>query len=496
DRPDPPHRRRDGRRRREQGRQRRRGRPGPPRPDRRRRRRRARLPARRRRRRPGAGGPRGRGRGDRAARRGPARPQGRDRHPGRPHDGRVADPRGLAAALRRDRHDPAAGRRRGGARQDQHGRVRDGLVHRAQRLRPDAQPLGPHPDAGRQRRRLGRGGGGVRSAAGRRHRHRRLDPPARVGHRHGRGQADLRRGLALRARRVLQLAGPGRSVRPHRARRRAAARGDRRARPGRLDLDRRARPAGGGGGPPRVGAGPAGRRRARAHGRGLRGGGAGALRRGRRAAVRARRHGDRGELPPLRARPAGLLPHRAVGGVVEPRALRQRPLRPAGRRRRRPLARGGHVAHPRRGVRRRGQAPDHPRHLRPVERLLRRLLRPGAEGPHAHHARLHRRLRAGRRPGVASLAGRRLPARRQARRPARDVPPGPRDHPVEPLRRPGDVAAGGAVRGPAGGAAGHGAHHARRPALPGGRRARGRPARPMGRAAARVRTRAGGCTCL
>jgi aspartyl-tRNA(Asn)/glutamyl-tRNA(Gln) amidotransferase subunit A len=70
-------------------------------------------------------------------------------------------------------------------------------------------------------------------------------------------------------------------------------------------------------------------------------------------------------------------------------------------------------------------------------------------------------------PGVA------FPLGRQARRPARDVPPGPRDDPVEPLRRPGDVAAGRAVRGPAGGAAGHGADDARRPALPGGRHARG-----------------------
>ena len=40
-------------------------------------------------------------------------------------------------------------------------------------------------------------------------------------------------------------------------------------------------------------------------------------------------------------------------------------------------------ADPRGRLRRRGQAPHHPRHLRAVERLLRRLLRAGAEGPHA-----------------------------------------------------------------------------------------------------------------
>ena len=69
-------------------------------------------------------------------------------------------------------------------------------------------------------------------------------------------------------------------------------------------------------------------------------------------------------------------------------------LRPAGRRRRHPRRRGGHVADPRAGLRRRGQAPHHPRHLRAVHRLLRRLLRPGAEGPHADHPGLRRGVRA------------------------------------------------------------------------------------------------------
>ena len=46
------------------------------------------------------------------------------------------------------------------------------------------------------------------------------------------------------------------------------------------------------------------------------------------------------------------------------------------------------------GLRRRGEAPHHPRHLRAVGRLLRRLLRPGAEGAHADPARLRRRVRA------------------------------------------------------------------------------------------------------
>ena len=93
---------------------------------------------------------------------------------------------------------------------------------------------------GGSRRRLGGGGRRVRGAAGDRHRHRRLDPAAGGRHRHGRGQADLRRGVALRPDRAGQQPRPGRPVRPHRARRRAAARGDRRARPARLHQHRRA----------------------------------------------------------------------------------------------------------------------------------------------------------------------------------------------------------------------------------------------------------------
>ena len=65
---------------------------------------------------------------------------------------------------------------------------------------------------------------------------------------------------------------------------------------------------------------------------------------------------------------------------AEPRALRRRPLRPPRRRRR--LPRDGD-AHPPRRLRRRAQAPDHARHLRAVVRLLRRVLRHGAEGAHA-----------------------------------------------------------------------------------------------------------------
>ena len=60
--------------------------------------------------------------------------------------------------------------------------------------------------------------------------------------------------------------------------------------------------------------------------------------------------------------------------------------------------------HPHRRLRRRGEAPHHARHLRPVGRLLRRLLRQGPEGAHAHHPRLRRGLRALRRAAVAHVA--------------------------------------------------------------------------------------------
>ena len=205
----------------------------------------ARLPARRRRGRARVGGPGRRRAGRRhpaglAAGRRAAGAQGRLHHGRHAHHLRVEDPRGLAPAVRRHRHRAAARGRDHDPGQDEHGRVRDGLVHRALGLRPHPQPVGHRPHPRRLRRRLGRGAGRLRGAAGHRHRHRRLDPPARRDDRHGRGEADLRRRLPLRAHRLRVVARPGRAVRPHGARRRAAARGDRRVRPARLHVDRRA----------------------------------------------------------------------------------------------------------------------------------------------------------------------------------------------------------------------------------------------------------------
>ena len=89
-----------------------------------------------------------------------------------------------------------------------------------------------------------------------------------------------------------------------------------------------------------------------------------------------------------RAVDPGVLRDRAGGSVVEPVALRRRPVRPSGRRVRRPR---GHVQEDaRRGLRRRSEAPDPGRHLRAVARLLRRLLPQGAAGAAAHRRRLSR----------------------------------------------------------------------------------------------------------
>ena len=139
---------------------------------------------------------------------------------------------------------------------------------------------------------------------------------------------------------------PG-AVRPDRAGCGAAARGHVRARPVRLDLDRRAGAAGRGRGPAGRRERDADRRGHRAERRGLPARRAVQVRRGGRAARVARGQGHRGLLPALQLRAARLLPDRAQRVLVQPGPLRRHALRPAGRRRRRPGRRGGHGAHPR-----------------------------------------------------------------------------------------------------------------------------------------------------
>jgi Asp-tRNA(Asn)/Glu-tRNA(Gln) amidotransferase A subunit family amidase len=73
-----------------------------------------------------------------------------------------------------------------------------------------------------------------------------------------------------------------------------------------------------------------------------------AVREGIEALVKLGAEGGRGVLPELRVRAAGVLPDRAERVLLEPGPVRRRPVRPAGRRRRAALPRGGHVDHARR----------------------------------------------------------------------------------------------------------------------------------------------------
>ena len=142
---------------------------------------------------------------------------------------------------------------------------------------------------------------------------------------------------------------------------------------------------------------------------------------GRRA--RGRRRDRRGGQPAAhRLRPCDLLHRGACRGVGQPRPLRRASVWPAPRRRRRA---GQLPGDPRARVRAGGQAPDHARDLRPVGRLLRRVLPEGAEGPDADQGRLRCALGAGlRRPCGADQPDRRLPLRRPPGRSRRDVPVG------------------------------------------------------------------------
>ena len=198
-----------------------------------------------------------------------------------------------------------------------------------------AQPVGPRPGARRLLRRQRRRGGRRAGAVGARHRHRRLDPPAGGAVRDRRVETHLRRGLALRHDRVRLLARPGRSADARRARRCADAAPHGRPRPVRRDLAAVPR------GDPAADAPSAWTACGSASPRSSRGEGieAGVLDAFRAALAHARgaRRGDpRGASAARAARALRLLRDRARRGLLQPRALRRRALRPARRRRRRP----------------------------------------------------------------------------------------------------------------------------------------------------------------
>ena len=86
--------------------------------------------------------------------------QGPVLHRGRAEPGGIAHPRGLPPAVHGHRRSPADRGRRRAAGQDEHGRVRDGLVERELRLRPGPEPVGHRQGARRLVGRQRRGGGG------------------------------------------------------------------------------------------------------------------------------------------------------------------------------------------------------------------------------------------------------------------------------------------------------------------------------------------------
>ena len=140
----------------------------------------------------------------------PAGDQGRALHR-RGHDHlRVAHPRRLRAALRRHGRRAPQGRRRRARGQDEHGRVRHGVVEREFGLSPGAQSVGLGEGAGGIERRIGGGGGGGRVSRRAWLGHRRKRAAAR-GAVWVRGpQAHLRSRVALWAGGVRVVARPGR----------------------------------------------------------------------------------------------------------------------------------------------------------------------------------------------------------------------------------------------------------------------------------------------
>ncbi len=139
-------------------------------------------------------------------------------------------------------------------------------------------------------------------------------------------------------------------------------------------------------------------------------------------------------------------------------------------------------AHARRRLRRRAETPDHARHVRALGRLLRRLLRPGAEGSDGDRAGARGRVRALRRARLADLADGRLQARREGGEPARDVPLRPAHDPLLHGGPAGPEHPVRALGGPPGGPAADRAAALREHALPSG---------PRARVGARLRPRSG-----
>ena len=138
-------------------------------------------------------GARGRRRRGGAARRRAARRQGPLLHRGRPEPGRLEDPRGLPPAVHGDGRRASSPRpaRRCSARPTRTS-SRWARRTRTPRFGPVLNPWDRDARPGRLERRQRRRRRGRPRAVGARHRHRRLDPPARRAVRDRRAEADLR----------------------------------------------------------------------------------------------------------------------------------------------------------------------------------------------------------------------------------------------------------------------------------------------------------------
>ena len=230
------------------------------------------------------------------------------------------------------------------------------------RVQADEESVG---HLARSRRQLGRQLGGGRGGSVRgqpRHRHRRIDPPAGGVLRRRRPQADVRPRLALGRRRVRELARSGRPADPHRARCGAGARSDRRPRSARLDVARCSRCRTTPTRSPATSTACASASRTSTSTRTIDDEVRAAVEKTKLALRRTRRDPRRHLAAEHGARAARVLHRRARRGVVEPRALRRHPVRQSRRRREEP-ARSLHAL-ARRGLRARGQAPDHARRVR------------------------------------------------------------------------------------------------------------------------------------
>ena len=180
---------------------------------------------------------------DVAARRRARRHQGqhvRRRH----HDHlRLEDPWGLPTALHRDGRGALARRGCDRDREDEPGRICDGIVDGELRVRSHTQPVGCLTGTRRIERWIGGRGFGGNGGGGTRQRYRRLDSSAGRAVRCGRCQAHLRARVTLRIGRVRELARSDRPLRAQRRRCRAHSQCD--LRPGRDGREQCERPCAG-----------------------------------------------------------------------------------------------------------------------------------------------------------------------------------------------------------------------------------------------------------